>query len=280
MADVLTGNNYVARGSAKDEDGRDRTRLVQRTLLALVIVLVVVFIGELAYHLLIAPRLTINAIDVSSDLGIPEEDLLAQAGVRIGTTYFQVDEAAIVERLQALPVVRDATAALVFPNRLEISATRRQPLACALVETPDGATTLVFDEEGVVFAIGADAGTANLPIISGLRFPSAEIGLQLPGVLVEFLESLRTLKLQSPELYGLFSEFRVVRKNDYVYEVVLYPMHYALPVRIGARIEASMVQYIVMMLDMLEREGRLGGAEELDFRTGEGVLRMREDERG
>ena len=108
----------------------------------------------------------------------------------------------------------------------------------------------------------------------------AEVGLELPTILVGFLESLRDLKANAPELHSLFSEYRVVRRNDYVYEVVLYPMHYSVPVRIGARVDPGMLQYALMMLDMLEREGKLAGAVELDFRSGEGVLRMREDRRG
>ncbi|MFW5742866.1 MAG: hypothetical protein ACOC2D_06265, partial [Spirochaetota bacterium] len=56
----------------------------------------------------------------------------------------------------------------------------------------------------------------------------------------------------------------------------LYPMHYALPVRIGTSIDEDMIQYVMMMLDVLHREGRLSSLVELDFRNGEGVLRTRE----
>ena len=280
MADVLTGSNYVPRESAAGAGRRDRSRMVQRVLLALVVILGIAFVGEVVYHLVIAPRLAVTSIDVISDLGMAEEELLAIAGVRTGVTYFRVDESAIVARLEALPEVRRASAELVFPNRLQITAQRRQPLACAIVETPDGATSLIFDEEGVVFQVGMDGVAAALPVVSGLRFPAARTGLELPSILVEFLESLRELKMHSPEMYGLFSEYRVVRKNDYVYEVVLYPMHYSVPVRVGTTIDAGMLQYVLMMLDMLNREGRLAGATELDFRSGEGVLRMKGDDRG
>ena len=111
-------------------------------------------------------------------------------------------------------------------------------------------------------------------------FMTAPELLLLPDLVVGFLESLRTLRDEAPELYALFSEYRIVRKNDSAFDVVLYPMHFAVPVRIGTRIDAGMVQYIVLMLDMLRREGRLKEAAELDFRTGEGVLRARGDDRG
>ncbi|MFP4551597.1 MAG: hypothetical protein ACLFNT_12390, partial [Spirochaetales bacterium] len=53
------------------------------------------------------------------------------------------------------------------------------------------------------------------------------------------------------------------------------PMHFSLPVRIGTSIDADMIQYVMMMLDVLQREGRLSTLSELDFRDGEGVLRQR-----
>jgi POTRA domain, FtsQ-type len=276
MADVLTGNPFVV----KSTEPKDRNRVVQRVLLALVIILSTALVAELAYHLVIAPRLAITAIDIENGTSIPDQQLLSSAGIRIGMMYFAVDTQELAGRIGAIPSVRNASVELVFPNRMKIRVTERQPLACAVVETDNGARTLVFDEEGVVFRVGHDPVTELLPVVSGLQFPTADIGLQLPGLLVGFLESLRTLRDDSPELYALFSEYRVVRKNDSSFDVVLYPMHFSVPVRIGATIDAGMVQYIVMMLDMLRRDGRLEAAAELDFRSGEGVLRAKGDDRG
>ena len=276
MADVLTGNPFVT----KSAQPRDRDRIVQRVLLALVIVLSIALVAELVYHLAIAPRLAISVIDMENGTAIPDQELLSIAGVHIGMMYFRVNVGELADRIRAVPAVRDATVDLVFPNRMKIRVTQRQSLACAVVDTDSGARTLVFDEEGVVFRIGHEPSTEMLPVVSGLRFPTAEIGLRLPDLLVGFLESLRTLRDEAPELYALFSEYRVVRKNESTFDVVLYPMHFSVPVRIGTRIDAGMVQYIVMMLDMLRREGRLEDAAELDFRSGEGVLRAKGGDRG
>jgi hypothetical protein len=276
MADVLTGNPFVARST----EPRDRNRVVQRVLLALVIALSTALVVELVYHLAIAPRLAITAIDIENGTSIPDQQLISAAGVHIGMMYFAVDVEELASRMEAIPAVRNASVELVFPNRIKIRATERRALACAVVETDSGAQTLVFDEEGVVFRIGHEPASELLPVVSGLQFPAADTGLRLPELLIEFLESLRALRDEAPELYALFSEYRVVRKNDSAFDVVLYPMHFSVPVRIGATIDAGMVQYIVMMLDMLRREGRLEAAAELDFRSGEGVLRAKGDDRG
>jgi cell division protein FtsQ len=261
VADVLTGESYVS-----GETPARREHATQRILIAVIIVLSVVLALELVYHLVLAPRLTIEEIELESDLPLSEERLLALAGVRVGMPYFKVDADQAAERITAHPVVKDAQVRTVFPNRITISATRRVPLAAALTSTPDG----------VVFRVGLTKGDADLAIVSGLRFEAVDVGLQLPALVVDFLEQLRRFKMDAPGLYRLFSEYRIVQKNEYAYEVVLYPMHYALPVRIGTSIDADMIQYVLMMLDVLQREGRLSSLAELDVRSGEGVLRPRD----
>ncbi len=272
MADVLAGRNYVAR-----EHRPGRERVVQRFLVLAIALLSLVLLGQLAYRLAIAPRLTIDTIVVDSNLPFTDEQLLALAGVHEGVGFFSVQPERVAARIRQQPIVRDVRVETVFPNRLTITATARVPLAAALARTDGGTVPLVFDEDGVVFQVGADAQLGDLPVLSGLRFAAVDVGLQLPTLVVDFLRQLRRIRVEDPALYRLFSEYRIVQKNEYAYEVVLYPMHYRLPVRIGTSIDADMIQYVMMMLDVLQREDRLSSLAELDFRSGEGVLRPRDD---
>ena len=272
MADVLAGETYVTREGRKDHE-----KAAQRILVAIVVILSLILAGELIYHLVLAPRLTIRTIAIQGDLPLSDEEVLALAGVREGAPYFSVDALEVSQRIEQHPLVRDAQVAVSFPDTLTISASRRVALAAALARTESGTVPLVFDEEGVVFQIGLGDAADELPIVSGLRFAAVDLGLQLPALVVDFLEQLRTIKMNDPALYRLFSEYRIVQKNEYAYEVVLYPMHYSLPVRIGTSIDTDMIQYVMMMLDVLKGEGRLSSLAELDFRSGEGVLRPREN---
>jgi cell division protein FtsQ len=270
VADAIAGERYVTRDAPVDH-----TRGTQRILVLIIAVLSIILALELVYHLVLAPRLVIDRIEVESNLPLTDTELLSLAGVRVGMPYFGTDVEEITHRILAHPVVRDAQVVAGFPNRLSITATRRTPLAVALAQTPDGVVPLVFDEQGVVFQLGLSDASAELPVVSGLRFATVGLGLELPAQVVDFLDQLRSLRMEAPELYRLFSEYRIVQKNEYAYEVVLYPMHFALPVRIGTSIDSDMVQYVMMMLDVLHREGRLSTLAELDFRDGEGVLRPR-----
>lgn len=273
MAEIIAGRNYV--GGASD---RPQSRVTQRVLIAMIIILSLVLVGELVFHLFVAPRLMIREVEVESDLPITDEQLLAAAGVRIGTSYFEVDTDAVEAAISAIPVVHSTQVTRQFPDRLQITVARRTPLVTAIATVDDRAVSLVADVEGVVFQIGATEH--DLPIISGLRFQEVGLGMQLPQLIVGFLGEYRKLSLDSPSLARLCSEFRIVRINDFVYEVVLYTTHYRVPVRIGASIDKAMLQYIVMVLDLLEREGRLAGVREVDFRGGEAVLVMEEGSRG
>lgn len=272
MADVLAGERYVS-----GETRPNRERATQRALIVIIVLLSVVLIGEIVYHLVLAPRLLISTVDVEGDLPLTPDEIYDLAGIGIGTPYFAIDAAEAEARIESLPIVRDAQVELLFPDRISVTVQRRVALAAALAQTDSGTRALVFDDAGVVFRIGFEGAENGLPVVSGLRFASVEVGLQLPALVVDFLRELRALRVHHPGLYRLFSEYRIVQRNEYVYEVVLYPMHFALPVRIGTSIDADMVQYVMMMLDVLEREGRIDGLRELDFRSGEAVLRPREN---
>lgn len=267
MADIVAGERYV-----EPEREERRQHAAQKALLTIIVALVIVIAAQVVYHLAIAPRLSIAEIELHNGLSLPDEEVLQLAGVRLGMTYFEARPDQIAERIERHPEVLNASVERVFPNRLVVSATRRRPLAAALVQTPEGAKTLVFDEEGVVFQIGAGALAERLPVVSGLRFPEAALGLELPPLLLSFLEQLRSLQQNHPELHALFSEYRVVRLNDYAFEVVLYPMHFSVPVRIGTSINRAMVEYILMMLDTLRVQGDLEAVVELDFRGRDGVV--------
>ena len=271
MADVLAGRSYAVRAGH-----RYREQRIQKILVVTIMVLSLILAGELVFHLVIAPRLVVSSIALDGDLPMSDAELLAVAGVREGMRFLSLDVDQVTARIERHPGVREAQVQATFPNRLSISVTRRVPLAAALAQTNGTTVPLVFDEDGVVFQVGAAAQIEGLPVISGLRFATIDVGLQLPSLVVDFLRQLRQIRMDEPALFRLFSEYRIVQKNDFAYEVVLYPMHYPVPVRIGTSIDADMIQYVMMMLDVLQRDGRLASAAELDFRSGEGVLRPRE----
>ena len=260
-----------ARG--RESGGSDRT---SRILMLLIAVLALALIGELTFHFVIAPELSITEISVESEVAFADDELLRVAGLEQAPAYFAVDAAAVARNLETHPSVRAASVEKVFPNRLEISIAGRKPLLVTLAASETGSVPVAVDAEGVVFEISGSFADLDLPLVSGIRFEGFSPGVQLPPMLHEFLADVRRLKMDYPVLFDQISEYRIVRTGDHSFDVLLYPVSYGTPVRIGSEVDGSLCKYIIMVLDALDRDGRLADIEELDFRTGQIVYRTKE----
>ncbi|NBB89743.1 MAG: FtsQ-type POTRA domain-containing protein [Spirochaetes bacterium] len=257
----------------RESGALDRT---SRRLMLLIAVLALALIGELTFHFVIAPELSITEISVESEVAFADEELLRVAGLGQAPAYFAVDAAEVARNLETYPSVQAASVEKVFPNRLEISITGRKPLLVTLAASESGSVPVAVDGEGVVFEIGGNLADVDLPLVSGIRFEGFSPGVQLPAMLHEFLSDIRQLRMEHPLLFEQISEYRIVRTGEHSFDVLLYTVSYRTPVRIGSEVDGALCKYIIMVLDALDRDGRLAEIEELDFRTGQIVYRTKE----
>jgi|GEM_PF-400016 len=243
----------------------------------IIIGLSLVLAGELCFHLLIAPRLVIEEVIISADGSIPlaDEDILRLAGVARKDYYFNLDTAEIEENLASYPLIKEAAVERVFPNKLKISLVGRKPLGITLATVENKTVPLVFDEEGVIFQIGSSITEYDMPVLSGIKIPSIQLGMKLPEELIGVLEDLQKLKAHSPKLFGVISELKFERKRDSRFEILFYPRQFETKIRIGNRIDETMIKYMLVVLDVMSRESG-SDIKELDFRTGEVVITMNE----
>jgi hypothetical protein len=58
------------------------------------------------------------------------------------------------------------------------------------------------------------------------------------------------------------------------FELLLYLTNSAVPVRVSAGIDESLLKYTLMVLDLLSKQGVLKDIQELDFRSGDVVYRL------
>ena len=223
----------------------------------LIAVLALALIGELTFHFVIAPEMSITEISVESEVAFADEELQRIAGLERAPAYFAVDAAEVARNLETHPSVRAASVEKVFPNRLEIGIAGRKPLLVTLAASETGSVPVAVDDEGVVFEISGNLADLDLPLVSGIRFEGFSPGVQLPPMLHEFLADVRRLKMDYPVLFDQISEYRIVRTGDHSFDVLLYPVSYGTPVRIGSEVDGSLCKYIIMVLDALDRDGRL-----------------------
>ena len=149
-----------------------------------------------------------------------------------------------------------------------------------LYETPEGRDVpVVIDEEGVVFEIGQAVSDWNLPVLSGFAFRELTVGMRLPERVRPLLSELGWLKRSEPALYALLSEIRVVSRDDRL-EILLFPMHLPVRIRMGGSLQPSVIRNALMVIDVFSEQGVLDRIRELDLRTGEVVYSVKEDGSG
>jgi cell division protein FtsQ len=285
MSSVFYADDRLRAGFAegvRDSSARGRTSgrgWDLKRIFSLIILFLILVMGlELLFHFVITEKLVIDHVEVSVEKGFPlsDDEILSVAGITGDECYFLVNKELIRQRLEAYPAIRSALVTKGFPNTVRLSLTMRKPLASAILVSGGKSRPVLFDEEGVAFYEGTSLGGEVLPVLSGDVLP-ADMGLgdRLPREVISVLEDLKKLKASSPVLFGLISELKFVRKSGSGYEVLLYPSHHRIRIRLGQSLSEGTLKYVVMVLDVIAREGVAQDLEELDFRTGEIVYRVR-----
>ncbi len=110
-----------------------------------------------------AAGLGLAAITISGTRELDEAEILQAADISPRSSLLFLNVDAVRERLKAIPLVRDASVRKLFPNRLIIDITEREPSA---LWQKDGALNLVA-ADGAPIAEVHDARFADLPFVVG-----------------------------------------------------------------------------------------------------------------
>ncbi len=256
---------------------REKRLNLNKILSVIIVLLSLTLAGELVFHLIISPRLVVKRVEVSAEgyCPLPDEEILRIAGMEGVLSYLNVSEAAVADRLMANPVIKTAVVEKHFPDKVSIAVTSRRPLASIFAEV-DGRSRLFYvDNQGYILPSAAAEGDVSMPVLSGIRVLDVRPGMRFPEELTGYLTQLSALQADAPRLYNLISEIKFVKKSTAGYEVVLFPGHEHLRVRTGPELTEEMMRSILLVIDVVKRQGLLGSLEELDFRTGEVVYRAR-----
>ena len=240
--------------------------------------LLVILILEIGFHLFIAPQLVIRTVNIKAreDLPMTNEEILEAAGIQERPYYFSVSTDRVERQLEQVPMVREAAVKTGFPDTMTIEVQGRKPIGLLMVTGEDGMQQALVDEEGVVFRVGGD-DVPDLPILSGIEIPKAAAGMQLPEQVKGFLHDLHQLRQEVPSLYRLISEVKFVKKNASSFEVLLYPAHFQVKVRLGPTLDTHTLKYIMLVLDVISERGMENEVVEVDFRTEHVVYRVGEE---
>lgn len=103
----------------------------------------------------------VDSVDVTGAQGQAAHSIVLATGVTAGQSIFSVDPESVRERVEALPIVREASVARLWPNRIAVVVETREAFALWQVE---GALN-VIDRDGVVMARADVMDPPELPLV-------------------------------------------------------------------------------------------------------------------
>ena len=233
--------------------------------------------GQLIWLMGVSPFRPFSRIDILGNGELDRTEILAMAGINGDSSYFSTDERAVEKTLMGLYTIQSAKVFKHFPDRLQIILEGRQAVASALVYQGDRTVPVFFDSQGVVFKIGRDKrdelhqpdlhqqDLLALPIISGLIIEEPFPGMRLPAAFLSLFRELEKIQSSAPELLTAVSELRINPKSYEGFDLVLYPVHKKVKVRLS-ELNEDLLRYTLLLVDVLA--AKEGGQGSLDFRGG------------
>jgi cell division protein FtsQ len=253
------------------------SRNFEKGLKRLIIIAAVILGAECIWLFVVSPCMPLTTVEVDSFPGFDRAAVLSLAGIGERASFITVNTKAAEQALEAFYLVESARVIKRFPDRLRIYLEPRRAVALSLAAMADRVLPVYFDREGVIFKIGNNEGAltpANLPIISGLVFEQPGLGVRLPAAFGPLLADLEKIGTAAPELLGAVSEIRINRKPFDGFDLVLYPLHNPVKVRLENTINEDTLRYVMLMLDVF-KSGH-SAPEEIDFRSGTASYTIKE----
>jgi len=245
---------------------------VEKGLKRLIIIAAVIFAAELIWLFGVTPFVPFSIVEVQEITGLNRNEILRFACLNENSSFVSTNTKNVQEILSSHLLVDSATVIKRFPDKMSIFITPRQVAAVALTNNGSRHTLLFIDRHGVFFRMGDDLQEAGLPILSGFENP--QLGMRLPAGLVPLVESIYELSHSSPELLSAISEIRIERKAWGGFDLVLYPIHSSIKVRLENTLTEDGLRYMLLMLDVFKDSSEKPA--EVDLRSGMGSYRVRE----
>jgi cell division protein FtsQ len=249
-----------------------------RLLKRLIMIVMLILAAELIWLAGISPCMPLSSVEVSGIPGVDRGTVLTLAEIDGQSSYMSVRPGKIEEALMAIPQVGAVRVTKQFPSKVRILLESRKAVALSLAGIGGRIRPVYFDKNGVVFKIGGAESLGDLPssmpIISGLIFEQATVGMRLPPEFTEFFTELERIGDDAPELLAALSEIRINKKAYDGFDLVLYPVHNPVKVRVGSDLNENLLRYMILVIDVFKNKGV--DVEEIDFRTGTASYTVKE----
>jgi len=270
MSDYYYESTEASENSAKKKSAAK----IEKGLKKLLIIAGIIFAAELIWLLGISPFIPFSTVEVHGFSDFSRSQILYLGGIDDSSSYFSTNVNLVKDRLASNILVESAVVMKRFPDKLSIYLNPRKPAAVTLFNTNSGQAMMYIDRHGVIYKIEEEASMerTDIPVISGLENP--QLNTQLPTALIPLLNNLGEISASSPELLSAISEIRVERKAWDGYDLVLFPVHSLIKVRVENSFTEDALRYMLLMLNIFERDNNR--PQEIDFRSGMGSYKIKE----
>jgi cell division protein FtsQ len=227
---------------------------------------------ELIWLLLISPCMPLSRIEVTTFPGLDRAEVLFHSGIGERSSYISVDRRAVEKNLEMIKEVESARVTKHFPGTVKILLVPRVAVALAFTALEGRQVPVYLDRNGIVFKIGGlPQGGWSLPVISGLPLEEAR---PLSALYQPLFASLDRIRYADADLLGAISEIKIQKKPFDGFDLVLYPVHSPIRVRVEPVLNEEILRYVLLMLDVFKGKNQV--IEEIDFRTATASYMLKE----
>jgi cell division protein FtsQ len=259
--------SFAAYGEAKP------AKKIEKGLKRLLIIAAIILTAELIWLFGVSPFIPFSTVEIHTFDGLGRQEVLRTAAIDDTSSFMSVNVRDIQKKLSANILVESAKVTKRFPDKLIISLAPRKAAAVTIASFGGRLVPVFIDTNGVFFKTGQDLSEiAGLPVISGLENP--QLNMRLPSGLVSLVENISQLLEGSPQLLSAISEIRIEPKAWDGYDLVLYPVHSSIRVRVENNLTEEVLRFMLLMLNVFEYD--IEKPAEIDFRSGMGSYKVRE----
>jgi cell division protein FtsQ len=226
-----------------------------------------VLVLELVWLLVISPCMPLSRIEVTGFPGLERAEILLRGGIGERSSFISVDRRTVEGNLERIPRVESAMVTKHFPGTLKILVVPRVAVAMAFTVEGGRRVPIYVDRQGLAFTNPHE--TQSLPVISGLVL---EEGKALSALYQPLLTSLDRIRADT-ELLGAISEIAINKKPFDGFDLVLYPVHSPIRVRLESTLTEETLRYVLLILDVVGSQQKI---EELDLRSSTGSYMSKE----
>ena len=263
--------SYAASGSIREKDKSSKN--IEKSLKRLFLIAAVILSAELIWLFVISPFIPFSTIEIRGFAELDRREVLHLAGITDRSSFMSTNVKEARSKLSANIMVEQVEVIKRFPDKLSIFLVPRQAAAVTLSKDGLRHKMIYVDRNGVFFKTEEEGSeVASLPVISGIENP--QLGMKLPSALVSLVKNISVIADDSPELLAAISEIRIERKVWDGYELVLFPVHSPIRVRVENNLSGDVLRFMMLILNVFEPE--LQKPKEIDFRSGIGSYRIKE----